>query len=156
MKALSLVSMVVLALTMTVGEMSNQAVTTAADDTVLAAAERMESEGIGALVVEANETVESLITDREIALAVAEHGGDLSGITVEEVMTEEVVTIEDTQEGLVAAREMAQQGVRRIPVVDRTDSLVGIVTLDDVVALAGEQLADAATVIEQQSPGYEP
>lgn len=141
---------------MTVGEISNVAVTTAADDSVLAAAELMESEDIGALVVEANETVEGLITDREIALAVADHEGDLSAVTVEEVMTEDVVLLEDTQESLVAANEMAQQGVRRMPVVDSTDSLVGIVTLDDVVALAGEQLADAATVIEQQSPGYEP
>lgn len=37
---------------MTVGEISNEAVSTAADDTVLAAAEQMDAEGIGVLVVE--------------------------------------------------------------------------------------------------------
>jgi CBS domain-containing protein len=51
---------------------------------------------------------------------------------------------------------MAETGIRRIIVVDDTDSLVGIVSLDDVVALTGEQLADVATVIEQQPPEYEP
>lgn len=145
-----------MALTLTVGDISNEAVTITAADTILVAAELMESEGIGALVVEDNGTVEGLITDREIALAVADHEGDLSAVTVEEVMTEDVVLLEDTQDSLAAANEMAQQGVRRMPVVDSTDSLVGIVILDDVVALAGEQLADAATVIEHQSPDYEP
>jgi CBS domain-containing protein len=39
---------------MTIGEISNEAVTTAADDTVIAAAELMDSEGTGVLVVEDN------------------------------------------------------------------------------------------------------
>jgi CBS domain-containing protein len=43
---------------MTVGEISNETVTTAADETVIAAAELMDSEGTGALVVEDNGTVE--------------------------------------------------------------------------------------------------
>jgi CBS domain-containing protein len=51
---------------MTVGEISNEAVTTAADDTVIAAAELMDSEGIGGLVVEDNGTIEGIVTDREM------------------------------------------------------------------------------------------
>jgi CBS domain-containing protein len=63
-------------------------------------------------------------------------------------MTEEVVTLQEDDKSLTAAREMAETGVRRIPVVDTSGSLVGLVTLDDVVALTGEQLEDAARVIE--------
>lgn len=141
---------------MTVGEISNEPVTTTAADTVLAAAELMDSGGIGALVVEDNGTVEGIVTDREVALAVAEHEGDLSDVTVADVMTEEIVTLQEDDESLTAARVMAETGVRRIPVLDTSESLVGIVSLDDIVALAGEQLEDAATVIEKQSPGFEP
>lgn len=141
---------------MTVGEISNEAVTTAADDTVIAAANLLDTEGIGSLVVENDGTVEGIVTDREIALAVAEHEGDLSEVTVEAVMTEEVVTLQEDDESLNAARVMAETGIRRIPVVDTSESLVGLVSLDDIVALAGEQLDDAATVIEKQSPGFEP
>ena len=46
--------------------------------------------------------------------------------------------------------------VRRIPVVDDDGALVGIATLDDVVATVGEMLDDVATVIEGQSREYEP
>jgi CBS domain-containing protein len=70
-------------------------------------------------------------------------------------MTEETHTLRDDDESIETAITMAEAGVRRIPVVDESDSLVGLVSLDDVVALTGEQLGDAATVIEKQSPGYE-
>lgn len=141
---------------MTVGEISNEAVTVPVDGSVIETAELMERESIGALVVEDDETVEGIVTDREIALAVTDHEGDLSDVTVEAVMTEEPQTLRADDESLNAARTMAETGVRRIIVVDETDSLVGIVSLDDIIALTGEQLADVATVIEQQSPEYEP
>lgn len=141
---------------MTVGEISNEAVKVPVDGSVIETAELMERESIGALVVEDDETVEGIVTDREIALAVTDHEGDLSDVTVEAVMTEEPQTLRADDESLNAARTMAETGVRRIIVVDETDSLVGIVSLDDIIALTGEQLADVATVIEQQSPEYEP
>lgn len=141
---------------MTVGEISNEAVTTTESESVIAAAELMDVENHGVLVVEANDAVEGIVTDREIALAVAEHEGDLSAVTVGDVMTEEAVTLRADDESLVAAHTMAEEGVRRVPVVDDDGSLTGIVRLDDIVSLTGEQLEDAATVIEKQSPGYEP
>lgn len=141
---------------MTVGEIANEAITATTNESVIGAAETMDIEDIGALVVEDSGTIEGVITDREITLAVAEHDGDLSGVTVEDVMTEEPHTLSENDESLTAANTMAETGIRRIPVVDDSDLLVGLVSLDDVVALAGEQLGDAATVIEKQSPGYEP
>ena len=51
---------------------------------------------------------------------------------------------------------MAESEVRRLPVVDDDGALVGIATLDDVVATVGEELEGVATVIESQSPGYSP
>lgn len=141
---------------MAVQEISNDPVTASADELVSDCAERMKREDVGSLVVENSGTVTGILTDRQIALAVAEHHGDLSNVTTEEVMTEGTVTLQEDDDSLAAARTMAEEGVRRIPVVDSTDSVVGIVSLDDIVSLTGEQLADAATVIEKQSPGYKP
>lgn len=141
---------------MAVKEISNEPVTIATNQSVIEAAELMDTEGVGALVVEDNETVAGIVTDREIALAVAEHEGDLPEVEIKNVMTEEPTTLQENDESMEAARTMAERGVRRIPVVDDSGSTVGIVSLDDVVSLTGEQLGDAATVIEKQSPGYKP
>ncbi|WP_330633303.1 CBS domain-containing protein [Halocatena halophila] len=140
---------------MTIRQIAHDAVSAAADESMIDAARTMDTEDIGALVIEESGTVEGIVTDREIALAVAEHEGDLSDVTIEDVMTEGTHTLKEDVESIKAARTMAEAGVRRIPVVDDSDSLVGIVSLDDVVALTGEQLGDAATVIEKQSPGYD-
>lgn len=141
---------------MSVREISNEAATIPEDASVIVATELMERESIGALVVEDSGGVGGIVTDREIALAVAEHEGQLSDVTVADVMTKGTVTLDESDESLNAARTMAEEGVRRIPVTNDSGSLVGIVSLDDVVALTGEQLADVATVIERQSPDYEP
>jgi CBS domain-containing protein len=63
---------------MTVGEISHEAVTVPADKSVIKTAALMERETIGVLLVKDNGAVEGIVTDREIALAVADHEGDLS------------------------------------------------------------------------------
>lgn len=140
---------------MTVEQIAHKAITTTEDQSVIKAAETMDAEGIGVLVVE-DDPVAGIVTDREIALAVAEHDGDLSNVTVSDIMTEDTHTLEETDESLEAARTMAEAGIRRIPIVDDSGALTGLVSLDDVVALTGEQLEDVATTIEKQSPEYEP
>lgn len=141
---------------MPIKEISNEPVTATEDEPVSDCAERMNQMDVGSLVIEDSGTVTGVLTDRQIALAVADHDGDLSGVTTEEIMTEGAVTLQEDDDSLAAARTMAEEGVRRIPVVDSSDSIVGIVSLDDIISLTGEQLEDAATVIEKQSPGYRP
>lgn len=141
---------------MPIKEISNDPVMASEDEPVNECAERMDRKDVGSLIVESSDTVAGVLTDRQIALAVAEHDGDLSSVTTGEIMTEGVVTLQEDDDSLSAARTMAEEGVRRIPVVDGSDSVVGIVSLDDVISLTGEQLEDAATVIEKQSPGYGP
>lgn len=141
---------------MSVREIANDPVIASKDDSVSECAERMDREGVGSLIVESGGTVTGILTDRQIALAVAEHDGNVSDVTAEGIMTEGAVTLQEEEDSMVAARTMAEKGVRRLPIVDSSDSVVGVVSLDDVVSLTGEQLEDAATVIEKQSAGYEP
>lgn len=131
---------------MPIKEISNEPVTATEDEPVSDCAERMNQKDVGSLVIEDSGTVTGVLTDRQIALAVADHDGDLSGVTTEEIMTEGAVTLQEDDDSLAAARTMAEEGVRRIPVVDSSDSIVGIVSLDDIISLTGEQLEDAATV----------
>lgn len=118
-------------------------------------AETMESEGIGDVVIAEDDRPVGIVTDRDVALAVAKHD-DLGGIDADHLMTEDPVTIDRDAEAIELPKAMAEGKVRRIPVVDDDGNLAGIATLDDVVATIGEEMEDVATVIEAQSPGYSP
>lgn len=141
---------------MAVKEIANDPVTASQDESVSECAKRMEQKDVGSIVVENDDTVVGILTDRQIALAAGDHDGDISNVATKEIMTEGVAALREDEDSLAAARMMAEEGVRRLPVVDSSDSVVGLVSLDDVVSLTGEQLADATTVIEKQSPGYQP
>lgn len=130
-------------------------VTAERDTSVGELVETMAEEGIGDVVIAEDGRPVGIVTDRDVALAVAQHG-DVSDLEAEQVMTEDPATIHQDAEAVELPAEMAESGVRRLPVVDDDGKLVGIATLDDVVATVGEELEDVATVIESQSPGYSP
>jgi CBS domain-containing protein len=91
-----------------------------------------------------------VVTDRDIAIRIVATGGDGTA-TAGEAMTSPVKTVsEDSDlEACVALMETAQ--VRRVPVVNATGELVGIVSLADI-ALAGQSRATAAVVKEVSTP----
>lgn len=130
-------------------------VTAERDTSVEKLASTMADEEIGDVVIAEDNRPVGIVTDRDVALAVAEHG-DVSDLGAEDLMTEDPATIDQDAEAVELPADMAESTVRRLPVVDDDGELVGIATLDDVVATAGEQLEDVATVIESQSPGYSP
>lgn len=130
-------------------------VTTTKDTSVKELAKMMLEEELGDIVIEEDRKPVGIVTDRDIALAVARHD-DLSGLTAESVMTPDPVTIEEGATAVDLPARMAEGRVRRIPVVDEDGYLTGIATLDDVVATTGEMLKDVATVIEWQSREFRP
>ena len=75
-----------------------------------------------------------LVTDRDIVLRAVAAGKPAASCIVDDVMTEEVhyCLEDDTVEDV--AKRMGELGVRRMPVFDRNNTLVGIISLDDVAA----------------------
>ena len=140
---------------MPVKTLSVDVVTVSRDTPVVELARTMRDEELGDLVVEEDRKPVGIVTDRDIALTVAD-GGDLGDLTAEDVMTADPVTIHRDATAVDLPARMAEGRVRRIPVVDDDGDLTGIATLDDVVATAGEMLKDVATVIEWQSRDYRP
>jgi CBS domain-containing protein len=85
----------------------------------------------GVLPVGENDKLVGVITDRDIAVrAVAE--GKAPTTKVRDVMSQEVLYCFDDQELEDVARNMAEQKVRRLPVVNREKRLVGIISLGDL------------------------
>jgi len=103
------------------------------DETVGAAVKELISRNVGALVVsEDGETVDGIISERDIVHGLADHGAALLSLNVAEMMTRRVVTCElsDTVDQLMA--EMTNRRIRHFPVV-QDGRLCGIVSIGDVV-----------------------
>jgi CBS domain-containing protein len=140
---------------MPVSTLAVDVVTASRDTPVKELAQTMLDEELGDVVIAAEDKPVGIVTDRDIALAVARYD-DLTELTAEDVMTADPVSIHEDATAVDLPATMAEGFVRRIPVVDDDGVLVGIATLDDVVATTGEMLKDVATVIEGQSREYTP
>lgn len=93
-----------------------------------------------------------IVTDRDIALAVASHADRLPYLHVSDLMKRNVVTALESDSLHAALKAMQRAGVRRLPVVNGEGVLEGIVTLDDTIGLLSEELTDLARLVihEQQ------
>ena len=125
--------------------MTREVVVASPDDPICEAALRMGECDAGALPVGENDRLVGVITDRDIAVrAVARRMPP--DTPVREVMSQEVLYCFDEEDVEDVARNMADQQIRRLPVVNRDKRLVGIVSLGDMsphwrAKDAGETLA---------------
>jgi CBS domain-containing protein len=123
------------------------------DDSVQAAAQRMDARKVGSLVVvgEAHEPV-GMITDRDLAVRVLAEGRDAARTPVCEVMTPHPKTVGERTPIEEALRLMRAGAFRRLPVVDRSGKLVGLLSLDDILDLLSEEFREIRGVLAQETP----
>ena len=103
------------------------------DATIADAVDMLNQERIGALVVsEDGGSVDGVLSERDIVIALGDRSEDLLAHTVEEVMTRNVITCDpaDTVGELMA--EMTNRRIRHLPVV-KEGKLRGIVSIGDLV-----------------------
>jgi len=126
-------------------------------DTVDQVAQQMMTNDVGSLPVVENLQTRQLvgiITDRDLALRVVAEGRDSHSTMVEEVMTKEPAACRATDDLEQALRAMATYQVRRIPVVDADNELIGIITQADI-ATRIEEPTKTAEVVEEISKNVE-
>ncbi|WP_265110600.1 CBS domain-containing protein [Halosolutus halophilus] len=131
-------------------------VVTASPDTSLTElAERMEAEDVGSVVIVTDDRPQGIVTDRDITIETVSQGNDPSSVTAEDVMSDDLVTV-DAESGIFdVLRAMEESNVRRIPATDSDGRLAGIVTFDDFVILLGRELRLLGDVVEAEIPPYE-
>lgn len=94
-------------------------------------ARAMRDQDIGALPVGENDRLLGMVTDRDIVTrCVAD--GKLDNSTVRDAMSDQVLYCYDDDDIENVARNMSEQQVRRLPVVNHDKRLVGIVSLADI------------------------
>lgn len=91
-----------------------------------------------------------IVTDRDVAHAYARRPGDIEQLRVIDAMTKEPVVVRDDEPLAGAIERMEARGVRRAPVLDRHGTLVGLLTMDDVLPYLAEQLQRMARLVETQ------
>ena len=119
-------------------------VTASAQMTVDEAARVMRSRNVGALVVVNAGRPIGILTDRDVAVEVVAKGMDPDTARVGDVMHKRPVTIREDLGIFDAAKVFAKTGVRRLPVVTKSGVLVGVITVDDLIMLLGNELGHVA------------
>ena len=135
--------------------MTEGAETISPDATLKEAAVKMEALNIGPLVVCEGDKILGIVTDRDITVRAVASGRDPNTTPVREVMTAEVAWAYADQPIEEAAELMKDREIRRLPVLDHDNRLVGIVALADV-AVYGAESSVAADVLEHVSRPSEP
>lgn len=123
-------------------------------ESVRQAVDLMRTHHVGDVIVveKANGSTRPLgiLTDRDIVLEILAEDVDLEAVNVGDVMTYELQTVDEDTKLLDAIKVMRTKGIRRLPVVDSQDNLVGILAVDDVLGLIAEQLSDLVGLISRQ------
>lgn len=141
---------------MTAGELCIRRVVTAdPEESVVDAAQRMRDEQVGDLVV-----VEKIggsahpigiLTDRDLVTRALAIGAPGLALQVSDVMVGNPITATEEDHVETVLAKLERHAIRRIPIVDGTGALQGILTLDDVVAWIGEQIERASAIVEHQA-----
>lgn len=108
------------------------AVTIKPSESIALLARRLQQERLGAMVVSKDgRSVDGIISERDVAYALALHRGQLHTLPVSALMTKNVVTCGPQDSLAEVSKVMAARHIRHVPVVDG-DRLVGVIGMRDV------------------------
>ena len=118
-------------------------------DKVVKAAKKMKKADIGSLPIvenKENKKLTGILTDRDLALKVIGKGRNPKSTKIKKVMTKNVVTCRTTDDVQKVLNMMAEHQLRRIPVVDKNNRVVGVIAQADVATRLNQPSLTAAMV----------
>jgi len=122
------------------------------NDTALEAGKLMRQHHVGdVVVVEERGGVRvpvGVVTDRDLVVEIMAPELDPGVITAGDIMSPELVTVKENTGVFEAIQYMRAKGVRRLPVVNDSGGLVGILSLDDLLELLSEELLALANLVK--------
>ncbi len=136
------------------------------DDNLGKATETMWVGRCGVLpVVNDSGVVTSMITDRDICIALGTRNARAGEVLVRDVAPARVFTCKADDNVQTAVKTMIAQNVRRLPVTDEEGRIAGILSIDDLVLHATDSLRGAGisqrdliranrAIIEDRNPGH--
>ena len=104
-------------------------ITVTPDTTVLAAVEKMDNEGVGAVAIVSDGGLAGILTERDVVRRVTIRGRPAETTTVAEVMTTKVEVAHADTDPSEALGTMASRNFRHLPIVDQDNKIVGMLSL---------------------------
>lgn len=138
---------------LTAGEFCSREVVVAGyHDKVLEVARLMRDHHVGSVVVveprDGAKIPVGILTDRDIVVGLlAVEPSYLDRATVRDVVSQQLVLVREDEDLDNVMLRMRVHGVRRLPVVNRTGSLEGIIAFDDIIDHVAEELSRMASVL---------
>ena len=138
---------------MRVSELMNPNVVSITPDEPAALAARLLSRhNIGALpVCSLDGKLRGMVTDRDIVLRCVAAESDPQSTRIREIMTRGVVSVTPDEDVREAAHKMANEQVRRLPVIDGTGSVIGMLSLGDMARCRAVDMEAARALSEISS-----
>jgi len=131
----------------------NEVATIEQTATLAQASQTMAERHVGSLVVVRNydgkQIPVGIITDRDLALVLGSSPRPQE-LSVEQIMRHQPITVQISQGILETILKMRESGVKRMPVVDDSGGLVGIVCADDLTSLISREAAELTKITETQ------
>lgn len=139
---------------MTIGDYCKHVVITTSKNTnVFDAAKLMKKHNIGNVVVvdETNGgTPIGIFTDRDITIKIVADEIDPRKLTVGDAMTQDLLVLQEHQSIQEAIDKMCAKKVRRAPIIDKNNKIIGIATVDDLLLLFSDELGSLAKLVRKQ------
>jgi len=123
-------------------------------DSIVDAARIMQSADTGVVpVVDDGRKIVGMITDRDIVVRLIAEGKDVQKARVNDVMTKSVRKVNEDAAINDVVELMSNAQIRRVPVVDKNDQIVGIVSLADLATNGKTQSGKVGKTVEEISEG---
>ena len=126
------------------------------NDSVVDAARCMDELNVGVIPVCDGDKLVGMVTDRDIVVRGVAQQGEVRSMKLTDVMSSHVRCAREGDDVDRVLGEMAEAQIRRMPVIDGQQRLVGIVTLGDIAAKNPEDEADVAMSLGDISTPAEP
>jgi signal-transduction protein with cAMP-binding, CBS, and nucleotidyltransferase domain len=121
--------------------MSRDVITCSADDSLRDAVRKMKDHDVGCLlVVDDQERLLGIMTDRDVCMAALASERPLNDIWVKAAMTKHVHSLMDTDRVQDVEVVMSTYKIHRVPIVDRENHVLGLVSLSDIAREASREL----------------
>lgn len=117
-------------------------VTIGPDQPIAEACRLLQEKNVGCVVATEGDKIHGILTDRDVALKVTGEKKDPQQTKVREIMSPNPRCIPVTKSFHDLTTLMHTHHVRRVPIVDGGDKVLGIVTLDDLLVLLGDEMSD--------------